>query len=139
LLEPRPGPLGDATVAVVEQLAARGFRSIIAHPERHAGEGFREQLEALVARGTLIQVTAALVAEGPAAPTMLTLAAEGLVHLLGSDAHSSRGGRPVRLSEGLARLGAVERLKPHIDWIASEGPAAILRGEMVTPPFAPSA
>lgn len=139
LLEPRPGPLGDATVAVVEQLAARGFRSIVAHPERHAGEHFREQLQALVARGALVQVTAALVADGPAAPTMLALAEEGLVHLVGSDAHSSRGGRPVRLSEGLARLGEVARMKPHIDWVASEGPAAILRGEPVTPPFAPAA
>jgi protein-tyrosine phosphatase len=137
LLEPRPGPLGDATVAVVEQLAARGFRAIVAHPERHAGERFREQLEELVARGALIQVTAALVADGPAAPTMLALAEEGLVHLLGSDAHSSHGGRPVRLSEGLARLGEVKRLKSHIDWVMREGPAAILRGEPVVPPFAP--
>jgi protein-tyrosine phosphatase len=139
LLEPRPGPLGDETVTAVEQLATRGFRSIVAHPERHAGADFREQLEALVARGALIQVTAALVADGPAAPTMLALAGEGLVHLLGSDAHSSRGGRPVRLSEGLARLGEIPLLEPHLDWIASEGPAAILRGEPVTPPFAPAA
>jgi protein-tyrosine phosphatase len=137
LLEPRPGPLGDATVAVVEDLADRGFRAIIAHPERHAGERFREQLEALVARGALIQVTAALVADGPAAPTMLALAEEGLVHLLGSDAHSARGGRPVQLSKGLARLAEVSRLKPHVDWIRSEGPAAVLRGEPVAPPFAP--
>jgi protein-tyrosine phosphatase len=135
LLEPRPGPLGPATVAVVEQLAARGFRSVIAHPERHAGERFQQQLEALVSRGALIQVTAALIADGPAAPTMLALAGRGLVHLLGSDAHSSHGGRPVRLSEGLGRLGEVELLRPHLDWIASEGPAAILRGEPVEPPF----
>ena len=137
LLEPRPGPLGDETVTVVDELAARGFRAIIAHPERHAGESFREQLQALVARGALIQVTAALVAEGPAAPTMLALAEEGLVHLLGSDAHSSLGGRRVQLSKGLASLGEVSRLKPHVDWIRSEGPAAVLRGEPVVPPFAP--
>jgi protein-tyrosine phosphatase len=137
LLEPRPGPLGDETVSVVEELAARGFRSIVAHPERHAGADFREQLEALVTRGALVQVTAALIAEGPAAPTMLALAEEGLVHLLGSDAHSSHGGRPVRLSEGLARLGEVPRMKGHLDWVASHGPAAILRGEPVLPPFGP--
>jgi protein-tyrosine phosphatase len=138
LLEPRPGPLGDDTVAVVERLAERGFRSIVAHPERHAGAGFREQLEALVARGALIQVTAALVAEGPAAPTMLGLADEGLVHLLGSDAHSARGGRRVELSLGLASLAGVNRLAPHVEWIRRDGPAAVLRGEDVTPPFAPS-
>lgn len=135
LLEPSPGPLVQGTIAAVEELTARGFRAIVAHPERHAGADFREQLEALVARGALIQVTAALIAEGPAAATMLAMAEEGLVHLIGSDAHSSHGGRPVRLSEGLARLREVERTRPHLDWIATEGPAAILRGEPVEPPF----
>src|SRR4029450_11388485 len=116
-LEPSPGPLVQGTIAAVEELTARGFRAIVAHPERHAGADFREQLEALVARGALIQVTAALIAEGPAAPTMLAMAEEGLVHLLGSDAHSSHGGRPVCLSEGLARLRRVERTRPHTHWI----------------------
>ena len=138
LLEPSPGPLVDGTIQCVEELTRRGFRSIVAHPERHAGANFREQLQALVSRGALIQVTAALIADGPAAPTMLAMAEEGLVHLLGSDAHSSHGGRPVRLSEGLARLGEVKRVKPHLDWVAREGPAAILRGEPVSPPFAPT-
>jgi protein-tyrosine phosphatase len=138
LLEPRPGPLGGETVAVVDGLAERGFRAIVAHPERHPGERFQEWLEALAARGALIQVTAALVADGPAAPTILALAGKGLVHLLGSDAHSSHGGRPLRISDGLARLGEVERLQAHLDWIATDGPAAILRGEPVTPPFAPA-
>jgi protein-tyrosine phosphatase len=135
LLEPRPGPLGQQTVAAVGELDRRGFRSVIAHPERHAGADFREQLEALVEAGALIQVTAALIAEGPAAPTMLEMAQHGLVHLLGSDAHSSHGGRPVRLSEGLARLGEVERTKEHLDWIGTAGPRAILAGEQVEPPF----
>jgi protein-tyrosine phosphatase len=138
LVEPRPGPLGEPTVAAVELLRERGFRSVIAHPERHPGARFREQLEALVERGALIQVTAALIAEGPAAPTMLGLAEHGLVHLLGSDAHSSRAGRPVRLSHGLARLAEVERLKPHLRWIATDGPEAILNGEAAAPPFAPA-
>ena len=137
LLEPRPGPLGDHLVEAVESLAERGFRTIVAHPERHAAADFRARLEAVCARGALIQVTAALVADGPAAPTMLDLAHHGLVHLLGSDAHSSRGGRPVALSSGLARLVEIERLAPHRDWIVGEGPAAIIRGEDVHAPFAP--
>jgi protein-tyrosine phosphatase len=138
LLEPRRGPIGDELLKTVEELAHRGFRCIVAHPERHAGAKFRERLEALVTQGALIQVTAALIADGPAAPTMLELAGDGLVHLLGSDAHSSHGGRPVRLSHGLARLAEVERTRPHLDWIASEGPAAVLAGEDVRPPFAPA-
>ena len=137
LIEPRPGPLGLPLVETVDQLRARGFRTIVAHPERHPGHDFREQMEALVGHGALIQATAALVAEGPASPFLLELADEGLVHLLASDAHSSRAGRPLRLSEGIVRLGEVERLKRHLGWIAIDGPAAILRGEPIVPPFAP--
>lgn len=137
LIEPKPGPLGPPLVNTVDDLRKRGFRTVVAHPERHPGVDFREQLETLVAHGALIQATAALIAEGPASPFLLELANEGLVHLLGSDAHSSRVGRAVRLSEGLARLGNVDRLKRHLGWIAIDGPAAILRGEPVVPPFAP--
>jgi protein-tyrosine phosphatase len=137
LLEPRPGPLGAPLVETVETLRMRGFRCVIAHPERHAGADFREQLEALVAREALIQVTAALVAEGPAAPTMLEMARHGLVHLLGSDAHSSRGGRPVELSAGLARLAELDLMKPHTRWVVVDGPEAILNGERALPPFRP--
>ena len=137
LVEPKPGPIGSSLLDAVDRLAERGFRAVIAHPERHAGERFRETLEALVERGALIQATAALVASGPASPTLLELAGDGLVHLLGSDAHSSHAGRPVRLSEGLARLREVELTAPHVEWIAGQGPAAILRGEDVWPPFLP--
>ena len=50
LLEPRPGPLSDHLEQGVEELTRRGFRSLIAHPERHRSPDFRERLEALVAR-----------------------------------------------------------------------------------------
>jgi protein-tyrosine phosphatase len=137
LLEPRRGPLGREILDAVDGLRERGFRCVVAHPERHAGAGFRECLEGLVERGALIQVTAALIAAGPAAPTMLELAGHGLVHLLGSDAHSSHGGRAVRLSDGLARLAEVECVRPHIDWVARDGPRAIVAGEETSPPFLP--
>ena len=93
--------------------------------------------QALVDAGALIQVTAALIAEGPAAPVMLELAALGQVHVLASDAHSSRAGRPVKLSHGLARLREIPPLAPYAEWTVREGPAAILAGEDVMPPFAP--
>jgi protein-tyrosine phosphatase len=51
LLEPSPGPLVQGTITAGEELAARGFRAIIANPERHDGAPYREQLEAHVARG----------------------------------------------------------------------------------------
>jgi protein-tyrosine phosphatase len=137
LIEPRPGPITEDLIDTVDRLADRNFRCVIAHPERHAGADFRERLEALVERGALIQVTAALIADGPASPVLIELAGHGLVHLLGSDSHSARAGRPVRLSEGLARLAQVECVGPHLDWVVRDGPRAILEGEDVSPPFLP--
>jgi protein-tyrosine phosphatase len=137
LVEPRPGPISGGLIDTVEHLSGRGYRCVIAHPERHAGADFRARLEALVERGALIQVTAALIADGPASPVLIDLAAHGLVHLLGSDAHSARAGRPVRLSEGVARLAEVECVKPHLDWIVRDGPRAILAGVPTDPPFHP--
>jgi protein-tyrosine phosphatase len=139
LLEPRRGPLSDHLEQGVAELTRRGFRSLVAHPERHTSPDFRERLEALVGAGALIQVTAGQIAEGPRAPMMLELAEEGLVHVLATDAHSSRGGRPLRLREALARLRAIPRIGSHAEWTVREGPAAILAGENVMPPFAPVA
>jgi protein-tyrosine phosphatase len=137
LVEPRPGPITGDLIDTVDTLTQRGFRCIVAHPERHAGADFRERLEALVERKALIQVTAALIADGPASPVLIELASHGLVHLLGSDAHSARAGRPVKLSAGLARLAEVDCVRPHLDWVAREGPRDILAGAVVTPPFLP--
>jgi protein-tyrosine phosphatase len=135
LLEPAPGPLGEALLEHVSALVERGFGCVIAHPERHPGELFIERLEGLCERGALIQLTAEALVRGEAAEGMLDLARRGLAHLLGSDSHSSRFGRPVRLSEGFARLAEVERLGAHLDWIAREAPRAIVRGEDVVVPY----
>jgi hypothetical protein len=64
---------------------------------------------------------------------LLELAGEGSC-VVASDAHSPRG-RPLRVSEGIAALGEVERVAPHLDWVSRDAPAAILRGEHPTPPF----
>jgi len=135
LLEPAPGPLGDGLQAAIEHLGERGRRCVVAHPERHAAADLGDRLAAAVAAGALVQVTAALVAEGDAAPAILELAARGLVHVLGSDAHHPEYGRRVELSAGLARLAEVPALRAHLPWIAETAPAAIVRGEDVAPPF----
>jgi protein-tyrosine phosphatase len=133
LLEPAPGPLDGELQAVVGRLAGRGVRSVIAHPERHAGAEFVQHLRRLVAGGCLIQWTAEFLAEAKERDLVLELAKEGLVHLLGSDAHSSHGGRPVRLAAGFARLATV-CTPERVAWSAESAPAAILRGEPLTPP-----
>ncbi|HEX6117055.1 MAG TPA: CpsB/CapC family capsule biosynthesis tyrosine phosphatase [Solirubrobacterales bacterium] len=135
LLEPRPGPLGDELAAAVDALGARGFGAIVAHPERHADEAIAARLAELADRGALVQVTAEYLTRAATARLLLELAGSGLVHLLGTDAHSSRAGRPVRLSPALERLGAVDRLRDHLGWIARDGPSAVLGGGPVRPPF----
>jgi protein-tyrosine phosphatase len=137
LLEPAPGPLGASIHDTVAWLAGRGYRSVIAHPERHPAADMRERLADLARGGALIQATAAMFLDAGAAPTMLELAELGLVHLLASDGHSSRYGRPVALAEAIDRLAGVSRVRDHIDWIAREGPAAIVSGRAVEPPFGP--
>jgi protein-tyrosine phosphatase len=137
LLEPAAGPLADELVAVVERLHARGARTIVAHPERHAGADFEERLRALAERGCLIQWTAEFIElADPADPDalVLRLAREGLVHVLASDAHSSHGGRPVTLSGAFERLAEVCPAE-HVEWIAERAPAAILAGEPLSPPW----
>jgi tyrosine-protein phosphatase YwqE len=139
LLEPFAGPLDERLVAAVASLAERGHRALVAHPERHPGEGMAAVLGRCVAAGALVQATAAHLAAGPASEALVDLARRGLVHVLGSDSHSPRLGRPVRLSDGLARLAAVAELRPHLDWIAATAPAAILAGDDLDPPIAPAA
>jgi len=128
LLEPAPGPLGPSLLGALELLARGGRRAIVAHPERHVGKAFREMLEAFIARGALVQATAAHVLDEHAGPVLSELAAEGLIQLVGSDAHSARAGRPVAIS------AALERLPVQLRDFAARAPMAILRGEPVRAP-----
>ena len=137
LLEPAPGPLGDPFVETVERLVARGHRALVAHPERHFGDRWFETLGAAVRQGALVQVTAQTLADSEPGWAPLELARRGLLHVLASDSHSSRYGRPLRLSHGLARLREIDELGPHAVWIAPVAPRAIVAGEPIGPPFEP--
>ena len=136
LLEPAPGPLSESLRAAARALAGQGYRSIVAHPERHLGPGAVETLISLVRDGALVQGTAALL-ESEESPVH-ELAARGLIHVLGSDSHSSRIGRPVRLSAGLASMSRIPVVGPYADWIAEEAPAAIIADRELVPPFQPA-
>ncbi len=131
LLEPAPGPLGDGLNEMAQRLAQRGFRTIIAHPERHAGADFSERLRRLAGDGCLIQWTAEFIAESEPEGFVMELAQEGLVDLLSSDAHSSHAGRRVALAAGFAHLATVCSAE-QIAWSTEVAPQAILRGEPVT-------
>jgi len=137
LLEPAPGPLDDSLLRRVGHLRERGFRALIAHPERHLSADMFERMAALVAEGALIQATADFFLREQMAVGMLAMAERGLVHVLSSDAHSARAGRPVRLTPALERLREVELLAPHLEWIAETAPGGIVDGEPLESPFEP--
>jgi len=136
LLEPRAGPLSDSLDEAVGALERHGFHALIAHPERHLGEDLFERLARLTGRGALVQATAAFFERPDTAPGMAELAARGLVHVLGSDAHSSHGGRQIAIRGALGALAGIERVAAHVDWIAHEAPRAILAGERPRVPYA---
>jgi protein-tyrosine phosphatase len=138
LLEPAPGPLGDSLPRRVEHLAERGHRTLIAHPERHLSADMFERIAALVMAGALIQATADFFLRAEMAGGMLALAEAGLVHVLGSDAHSSHGGRPAKMSVAFERLAAVDLLRPHLEWMRGEAPRAIVTGAALERPFEPA-
>lgn len=139
LLEPAPGPLDDGLAHAVAQLADRGYRALIAHPERHIGADFFERLSGLVGDGALVQATADFfLHEGGTGEGMRALAEAGLVHVLSSDAHSSHGGRPVHLGPAFEVLRRVEGAATHIEWMAETAPRAIVEGDELDVPFAPS-
>jgi hypothetical protein len=41
----------------------------------------------------------------------------------------------VALREAVESLGTIDRLRPHLEWIAETAPSAIVAGEDLTPPF----
>lgn len=137
LLEPAPGPLSDTLHDRVAHLAERGHRTLIAHPERHLSADMYERLAALVTAGALVQATADFFLREPSADGMRALAEAGLVHVLGSDAHSSHGGRPLHLAEAFRVLGGNETVAPHLEWMRDTAPRAIVEGTELTLPFRP--
>jgi protein-tyrosine phosphatase len=126
-------PHADNLEPLIYDLQHRGWRILLAHPERsgafHRSPG---RLARLVAEGALVQVTAGALA-GQFGQTARRFSVEalreGLVHVLASDAHDPVD-RPPGLTAGLA---AVERDLPgigsHAEWLTEEVPAAILAGD----------
>jgi protein-tyrosine phosphatase len=135
LLEPAPGPLSETLLHRVAHLAERGHRTIVAHPERHLSADMYERIAALIAAGALVQATADFFLREHTAAGMRALAEAGLVHLLSSDAHSSHGGRPLKMSAAFDQLTKTESVAPHVHWMRDVAPRAIVEGKELSVPF----
>lgn len=135
LLEPSPGPLDHRLQTAVLTLRAQGYRALIAHPERHLARDLTDRLGDLVELGALVQVTGAALTDEVTRPGMVELARAGVMHVLGSDAHSSRAGRPMALSGAIDVLRTIEPVCNHLSWITDAAPRAIVSGWDPRPPF----
>ena len=137
LLEPSPGPLDARLDRAADVLGRQGLSALVAHPERHLGADMVARLGRLTERGALVQATAAFLVDPSTRAGMLALAEAGVIHVLGSDAHSSHAGRRVELRGAIEVLASCPTTAPHLDWVASTAAHAIVAGELVAPPFAP--
>ena len=121
-------------------LQVRGFRLVLAHPERSPSfAADLGRLERLAERGILCSVTAGSL-EGRFGRRVRRTAVEmlraGLVHDVASDAHDAERRSPV-LSAGLSSLeGELPRLAAIRDWLVRDVPGALLTG--ATPPPQPA-
>ncbi len=139
LLEPASGPLGDSLVRRVGYLAERNYRALIAHPERHLSADMFDRIAGLIGDGALVQATADFfLREGGIGKGMRSLAEAGLIHALSSDAHSSLAGRPVRLAAAFENVRELPAMQRHVEWMAETLPRAIVAGEEIDVPYAPT-
>lgn len=135
LLETPYGTLPPRFEDLVLAIARRGFRVLLAHPERSPALQRRpRRLAALVRRGVLVQVTAKSLLRGrrPTQDMAKALVKEGLAHVIASDAHRTSPAGTLGLAAGLA---AATELAP--EWaprMVNEWPAAVAAGESLPRP-----
>jgi protein-tyrosine phosphatase len=125
--------LGGPDIApAVTDLQKRGFRVVLAHPERcPAYHRSPAALGVLVRSGVLTSITAgAFVGRfgGTVRRFALELVGSGLVHSVASDAHD-RSLRPPGMASELQQAG----LGGLADWLTREVPEAVLRGADIPP------
>jgi protein-tyrosine phosphatase len=128
---------------VLFDLEVRGFRTILAHPERCAMfETDRERLANLVRRGVLCSVNAGSMA-GQFGRRVRDFAVHlfraGLVHDVSSDAHDDDV-RRAELRWGFERLDAeLPGIGEQAEWFTQSAPAAIVSGaELPSAPEPPA-
>jgi protein-tyrosine phosphatase len=128
LVETPYPPLSSLFEEQLFSLTVRGFRPLLAHPERNrAFQEHSERLARLAGRGVLLQVTADSLLRSPRRSAEGRVAAElverGLASVLATDAHGRDITRGL-LSQGLE--AAQELVGPEAAVLVEEAPAAIL-------------
>jgi protein-tyrosine phosphatase len=132
LVETPYGELPPIFEDLLFKIRVRGFRVLLAHPERN--RSFQQDPARLERLDVLVQVTAAsVVGGGRAGKLAQRLIAEGQAHVIAGDLHRAGGSR-ASLREAAAAVGG-ERA----EWMVNAAPAAILEGRPLPPaPAAPA-
>ncbi len=133
-LAPVVGPTFERCVAGLQE---RGYRILLAHPERAPAFLDRPQrLRALVEGGALCSITAASLEGGfgdAARWFALELLRDGLVHSVDSDAHHASL-RPPGLVRGLeAAITVLPMIARSAGWLSQDVPAALLADAPLPP------
>lgn len=138
LLEPPlvgPAPFIDR---MAQELQARGFRILIAHPERISA--FRSNIavvQKLVEQGCLTSVTAGSPGGqfgGQVKKFTAELFDRGLVHNLASDAHDPERRSPALRPTLERAVAEMPELEAHLPYLTEQVPRAILAGEALPGP-----
>lgn len=137
LIETPYGQLYDNFEDLLFQVAVRGYRILLAHPERNPSfQRDPNRLRAIAQRGVLLQITLPSVLRDKSSNSRklaFTLVREGLAHNLASDSHSSSGHfRPPDLRRGVQVIA--EFAPAYAEWLVTDAPAAILEGAPLPPP-----
>jgi protein-tyrosine phosphatase len=132
LLETPYGPLPPRFEELLFDLQLKGYRLLLAHPERsRAFQADPGRLAALVSRGVLVQLTADSLGtlerrSGSAALARDLLRGER-AHVLASDLHGAATAGRVPLSAAVKVAASVVG-ESQARWLVSDAPAAILDG-----------
>lgn len=135
LIETPNGPLPATFEQSLADLRSRGYRVLLAHPERSPDfQMDPARLLELTRDGALLQVTVSTLSRSPRESRSARLAYhlldQGAVHVLSSDAHGPSGHRRV---PGWTALKAADLPRDRIDWMVEQVPAAILAGSLLPP------
>ena len=135
LVETPYAPLTFAFEPMLAGLHGKGFRLLLAHPERNATfQSDPARLAGLVERGVHLQVTAASLADrrrGSASRRLAdALVRDGLAHVIASDRHAA--GDRTGLLDGVRAAERHDARRAR--WMVTEAPAAILAGDVPQAP-----
>jgi len=135
LVETPYGELPPIFEDLLFKIRVRGFRVLLAHPERNRSfQADVGRLLRLVEGDVLVQVTAASVVGGGRAGKLATrLIADGHAHVIAGDLHRAGGSR-ASLREAVAAVDGARGA-----WMTEAVPAAILEGRPLPPPPVPAA